>query len=259
MPLLEDLLAQPGFTPALLVVGVIMYGAWTAAYLAIIAIGFQDRTYGVPLVCVCLNVVWEFIFTFEVTDARLHWFLIWGNGLWFFFDVVIVTQLFLYGKNAQVTPWARDWFYAIAGGTLLAAMVGLYTSTIYFRDVKGVASSMTMNLAMSALFIPVLFARPHLRGLSYAAAWLKLIGTAAGSVFLYYWWPAQFKEGRMITHPEIPEPPGYGYMLFLYVTIFALDCLYVYLLGQQRRKLRSARGGGSAVPLRPAGAEGVTA
>jgi len=239
MTLLDDLLAQPGFTPALLIVGLIMYGAWTAAYLAIIVIGFRQKTYGVPLVCICLNVVWEFLFTFEVTDARLHWFFIWGNGLWFFFDLVIVAQLFLYGKNAQVVPWVKDCFYPVAVGTLVAAAIGLYTFTFYFRDVKGVASSMTMNLAMSALFVPLLFSRPDLRGLSYAAAWLKLVGTAAGSVFLYFWWPAQFNDGRMITHAEIPEPPSYGYLVFLYVAIFALDCLYVYLLGQQRRKIRA--------------------
>ncbi|MEZ4406436.1 MAG: hypothetical protein R3A52_08180 [Polyangiales bacterium] len=65
--------------------------------------------------------------------------------------------------------------------------------------------------------------------MSYGAAWLKMIGTAAGSVFLYRWWPAQFVNGRLITHPTIAEPVTYSYMVFLYVSILLADCVYIAL------------------------------
>jgi len=37
---------------------------WTVTYLLIIRRGFLDHTYGMPLVALCANLSWEFIFSF---------------------------------------------------------------------------------------------------------------------------------------------------------------------------------------------------
>jgi hypothetical protein len=37
---------------------------WTITYLLIIRRGVLDRTYGMPLVALCANLSWEFIFSF---------------------------------------------------------------------------------------------------------------------------------------------------------------------------------------------------
>jgi hypothetical protein len=237
--ILNEVLAQPGFSPALIGVGLVMYGAWTLAYLYIIISCFKQKSYGVPMITLCFNVIWEFCFSFNVMGSNLFWFFVWGNRLWFVFDVVIALQFFLYGRAQQVIPVLQRHFYLLAVATLLACSVGLYTFSFYFNDIQGAASSMTMNLVMSILYIFMLFNRPDCRGLSYPAAWLKMIGTAGGSVFLYVWWPAQFQNGRLIRHPEIPEPRTYSFMLFLYISIFVIDCTYIYLFAKRRRELAS--------------------
>jgi hypothetical protein len=37
---------------------------WTITYLLIIRRGFLDHTYGMPLIALCANLTWEFIFSF---------------------------------------------------------------------------------------------------------------------------------------------------------------------------------------------------
>ena len=148
MSFLDEILAQPGFSPSQLAVGAVMYLAWTAAYMHIIWKGFKDKSYGVPWSSMMLNVCWEAIFSFNLTDARLFWFFVWGNRLWLLFDVAIVYQFFKYGREVQTIPWLKQWFHPVAVASLVLSGVGLYTFTLYFNDLKGVASSMTMNGVM---------------------------------------------------------------------------------------------------------------
>lgn len=86
----DELMRQPGFPPPQVAIGAVMYLGWTAAYAIIIYRGFTEKTYGLPWPCIVLNVVWEAIFSFELTDARRHWFFHYGNRLWFVFDVLIL-------------------------------------------------------------------------------------------------------------------------------------------------------------------------
>ena len=216
-----------------------MYIAWTAAYGCIIWKAWKDKSYGVPFLGVCLNIAWEFLFAFDVLDSRLHWFFRVGNGFWFVFDILIFLQLWRHGREAQVLEPIRNNFHVIMVGLMVAAPVAFWSFTGYFHDVKGVASSFGLNLLLSALYIFMLINRPDLRGLSYPAAWLKMIGSVTGAVFVYFWWPAQFKDGHLITHPDISQPTTNSFMMFLYCGIFILDCIYIRLFAQRLRQLKS--------------------
>jgi hypothetical protein len=243
-PIAANALFGHGFTPALMVVGAVMYLTWTAAYLLIIRQCFREQTYGVPMVAVMMNIVWEFCFSFDVLNQNLALFFVWGNRLWFFFDVVIVYQLFKWGRGAQAIPPVRDHFYKITIPGLAATAVALPLAIVYVNDLDGIASSFTMNLSMSIMFPFMIFFRPGLEGLNYPAAWLKMIGTAAGAILCVWWYPAQFENGLRIPSLEIgqqiPEPPGYGYLNTIYILIFIVDCIYIYLLRDARRKLANA-------------------
>src|SRR3712207_6737729 len=69
---------------------------WTLAYLLIIRQGFLDRTYGMPLVALCANISWEFIFAFVYPHDLPQGAV---NVVWFSLDVVILFQLLLYGPR----------------------------------------------------------------------------------------------------------------------------------------------------------------
>lgn len=240
--LLNEILAQPGFSPGLLLVGCVMYGAWTAAYFSIILTCHRQKSYGVPWVSLVFNVVWETCFSFNLLDQRLFWFFLWGNRLWLAFDLVIAAQFLMYGPRVQVQPLLRRHFYPVAALTLAFCVGGLVTFTPYFNEFTGSTSSMMMNFSMSLLYIFMLLERPDLRGISYPAAWLKMIGTAGGSVFLYFWLPAQFENGHMRSHPDVPTPRTWTFMWYLYISIFVVDCIYIALVAKRRRELREAGG-----------------
>jgi len=227
-------------TPELRVIGVIMFGAWALAYYQILRAGFRDKTYGLPLACIFLDISWEYMFAFNRV-APLETSISWGNRLWFVADCVIVAQVFMYGRNAQSHPWVKANFYAIAVIGLAASFVGLYLFETYFLDIYGVASSFMINFVLSLLFIQLLLSRPDLKGLAYGAAWTKMIGSVAGAAFCYLWWPMQFKAGVLIRPPYLHEPPNYYFLYFLYGSIFVVDLTYIYLYRQRLMALRAAR------------------
>jgi uncharacterized membrane protein YpjA len=230
-------------TPTLQIVGLVMFGAWALAYVQILAAGFRQKTYGLPLACIFLNISWEFIFSFNLV-APAEYSLMWGNRLWFFADCVIVTQVFLYGRQSQANPWVREHFYKISIASLVASLVGLYTFAVYFNDIYGLAMSFLINFVLSLLFIPLLFSRPDLKGLPYSAAWTKMIGSVAGAVFCYLWWPMQFDQtGTLVRPPYTPQPPSSYLLYFLYLSIFVLDLTYIHLYRQRLKALRAEAAG----------------
>ena len=230
-------------TPTLLVLAAIMFGAWTIAYAQIVMSCFREKTYGLPLVSIFQNFSWELIFGFQLLAPGVV-ALVWGNRLWFLVDCVIVLQVFLYGKQSQTNPWVRDNFHTIALSGLLATGIGVYSFAAYFQDVYGLALSFLINLLMSVLFIAMIFARPDLKGMPYGAAWAKMVGTAAGALFCYIWWPMQFDaSGTLVRPPYIKAPPNQYLTYFLYVTIPTVDLLYIYLHRRQQKinAMRAAR------------------
>jgi hypothetical protein len=222
-------------TPTLMILAAVMFGAWTVAYAQIVYTSHREKTYGLPLVSIFQNFTWEFIFSFQLIAPGVV-ALVWGNRLWFVVDCVIVLQVFLYGKQSQKHPWVRDHFYAIAVASLVCTGFGVYAFAAYFNDVYGLALSFLINLLMSVLFIAMLFERPDLKGLPYGAAWAKMIGTAAGALFCYIWWPMQFDQaGTLVRAPYIKAPPNFYLPYFLYITIPIVDAVYIYLHRRQQK------------------------
>jgi hypothetical protein len=227
-------------SPALMAIGAVMFGAWTVAYAQIVLQCYRDKTYGLPLPSIYLNIAWEAIFSSNIVAPGVV-ALVWGNRLWFVVDAIIVCQVFLYGKADQTNPWIKKHFHAISVGSMLLSAVGLYHFATYFGDVYGLAASFLMNFAMSVMFIALLFSRPDLKGLPYGAAWAKMIGTMAGALFCYIWWPLQFDpNGVLIRPPHVMRPPTSGLLYFLYLTIPIFDALYIHLLWQRRKALATA-------------------
>ena len=237
-------------TPTLQAIGAVMFGAWTLAYVQILRAGFKEKTYGVPLACIFLNISWEFIFSFNLVTSSEATVLVWGNRLWFLADCIIVTQAFLYGRRWQTNPWVREHFHTICVAGLSASLIGLYSFATYFNDIYGLALSFLINFVLSLLFIPLLFSRPHLEGLPHAAAWSKMVGSVAGAVFCYIWWPMQFNEaGTLLRAPHIAQPPNSHLLYFLYVSIAILDFTYIYLYRRRWRALRAAPATGAYQPI----------
>ncbi len=90
------------------------------------------------------------------------------------------------------------------------------------------------NLIMSFLFLVLWYQRrPKLAGLSYGAAWTKMLGTGCTAIMGFFLFP-QIMRNQV----DKDERPGWHYV---YVIIFALDLVYVLLLWRARRAEASAQ------------------
>jgi hypothetical protein len=190
---------------------------WIIAYMLIIREGFRTRTYGIPMLCIGLNFTWELLyainFPFPNTIIEM---LRWA---WLVLDMVIVYQLFRFGRNAQTIPLIRQYFIPICVAMFASTFIGQLAFHYTFKDSYGATDAYMINLVMSMLFIFLYFGRRAGAGLSVGAAWAKMLGTgilSLGSCFMIKdWLKASF-------------------MVYLFVTIFVLDVIYIALLYRAR-------------------------
>jgi hypothetical protein len=209
------------------IVGTVGCVFWFLAYGFVIYQSHKDKAHGVPALALCLNFGWEFLGAFVWENPIPLWR--WFYRIWFLLDVAIFVQLWLYGKQQQRVPEVRRFFHPIVLFTLVLGTLGQWAFTRTFYDPMGFITAFAINLVMSQLFIGLYFERRDLRGLSYPAAWFKLLGTLCTSIECYYFLP--------IIHPHTDS---FAFPSFLYGAIFLLDALYVFLLQRARRASATA-------------------
>src|SRR3712207_4362408 len=199
---------------------------WTLAYLLMIRRGFLEGTYGMPLVALCANLSWEFIFSFVYPHDLPQRAV---NIVWLSFDLVIGLQLLMYGPR-EFAGLSRRAFYAVFVLALATSLGAVLSVTLEFDDFEGAYSAFGQNLMMSVLFLAMLYARKSLRGQSLSIALLKMGGTALASFAFYF---------------HNPEYDGSILLPFLYVAILVFDGIYagaVIVLSRRKGHNSLARG-----------------
>jgi hypothetical protein len=191
---------------------------WVLGYLFILKRCFSDRTYGLPLVAICLNFGWELLasFVFPNPVALWHFF----DRAWLFIDVLLVYQLWRWGKAEQRIPELARYFHPVVVLTFALGVWGQYAFVDSYRDRLGLVGAFGVNLIMSVMFVFFYFARRESgRGLSRAGAVCKMLGTLGTSI-----------ECHWVVRSIDPEMHSLAFLNFLSITIFAFDCLYLFLV-----------------------------
>jgi hypothetical protein len=203
---------------------------WIATYILIIRVGFKHRSYGVPLVALCLNFTWELYYTFlsspRCVDGRLDRATLAAFVVWLALDSVILFQLLRYGRDRQVIPEIRRFFYPVVLVTLTFAFLGFVTTNTPLGELAGTRDSGTtaayaINFVMSVLFVFFYFGRRDLNGISYWAAWTKLLATGVMSLANVLSYEGEYR--------------GRQFYLLLFVGITLFDICYVYLVHRARQ------------------------
>ena len=184
---------------------------WTITYLLIIRRGFLDRTYGMPLVALCANLSWEFIFSLVFPHGPLQRPV---NVVWFSLDLIVLYQLLRYGPR-EFARLSKKVFYAMVALGFCMAFLAVLFITLEFEDFDGVYSAFGQNLMMSVLFIVMLYSRKSLRGQSLSIALTKMGGTALASAgFLFF--SVSYEEWVLLP--------------FLYGSILIFDLIYFVMV-----------------------------
>jgi hypothetical protein len=237
---------------------------WVVAYVFIVRAGFRDRTYGLPLLAICLNFTWEFWLTAVSPPARLSAHVL--HGLWFVVDAIIVWQLFRFGRAEQRIPVVRRYFPAVVLATMAFALVGqvslraFLVGDEFFPDVEAIGIAYFDNLVMAILLVMMYFERPNQRGLSLAAAWAMTVGTtliSIGNVIVFNTGPdityeIQFRPvgvGPWLTTQRGTDALSLGFFYFLFVGILVMNAVYLVLLHRARQGL-PVQGADATAPAR---------
>lgn len=191
---------------------------WVLTYVFIVSKGFKDKTYGMPVIALCINFSWEFIFSFIQPHSPPQLFI---NYLWFGLDTIIVFQFFKYCKN-EFPSLSSLKIYSAFGLMTIAAFSTILLSAILLGDLRGVYIAFGQNLLMSILFVIMFLKRGKgLRGQSIFIAVFKMLGTGLTSIYFYLNEPAS--QSSFV----LPS---------LFASIFVFDLLYVILIADNYRK-----------------------
>jgi hypothetical protein len=191
---------------------------WILTYVFIISKGYKDKTYGMPLLALCANISWEFIFLFLLPHSPPQLYI---NYLWFVLDVIIVFQFFKYYKNEFSTRSSLT-LCVVFGISVATAFSIILSGGIFLGDVDGVYAAFGQNLLMSVLFVVMFFRRGNtLRGQSIFIAIFKMLGTGLTSLHFYLFEP--------VSQSSFMLP-------FLFVSIFFFDLFYTVLIVKQYKR-----------------------
>ena len=194
---------------------------WTALYVLAIRRGFLDKTYGLPIASVFLNIGWDLVnFAFVPGLAAPQRFL---SLFFFLIQLVIVYQVFRFWRReaSDIPSWQFYSGIALTAAFSFALMLG---TTLEFQEAPPWRSGYVNTFVSSALFIGMFYQRyDDLRGQSVYIGLAKLLGSGPLALALYLSpWPGF--EGSIL-------------LPILYLGIFLLDLYYVILMVVRSREL----------------------
>lgn len=200
---------------------------WTIVYILIIRRDFADKTYGMPLAALAINIAWEIRFSlaFYSPDIMLLPQVI--NTVWALFDIVIVFTVLKFGapafsKTYKAAP-GKGSFLGMFGFMLAFCFVSIFIGTDFLTTIPAFEGSVweaakliayAQNLLMSALFIAMIWQRDSVEGQSFWIAFCKWFGMF---IVMFNYLPS---------HPL----PTFGMMWLIFAAIEVCDIWYMILV-----------------------------
>ncbi len=195
---------------------------WVIVYCIFIKNIIKKKFIEMPVFAGCADIGWEFTWSF-LAATNMGRLLEHTYQVWFITDVAIFAGLLLYGWKQLTFDRLRGWYAPACVFTTVAWVLGVYSMHVTGLDTPiGATSAYLDQLCISFLYIPLLLRQKSLENFSFAAAWLRTIGTGMNTVFM-----------------NIHYPDNY-FLRFIAILATTLDCTYVYLFWSMRRQLRQA-------------------
>jgi hypothetical protein len=147
---------------------------------------------------------------------------------WLALDLVIVGQVVAWGAQGQL-PVVQRHFGVILLAAMLITYVGQWTYMQSTEDIDGTRMAWLGNLVMSILFLLTALTRHPRVGLSYPAAWAKLLGSAFFAAAMIFARTIGTDSKQLSVQSRARVKP---ILFFLFATVLLFDSLYVYALRQ---------------------------
>jgi hypothetical protein len=194
---------------------------WLLTYIIYIKNIFVHKFVEIPLIVVCLNIAWEFIWSFVFGSSvgdYLGKAIQIGYSLWFFFDCVIFYGILRYGYKQFQTEFFIENAKAIAIMTAIFGLIFFYTFNLAGYDTEiGTISAYLDNIMISSLYIFLFINHKEKALFSYQVAWYKMLGTGLISVALVWHWNDNY------------------FLMFITTVVLLLDIYYIYIVHKSRK------------------------
>ncbi|TAQ84219.1 hypothetical protein B7494_g7456 [Chlorociboria aeruginascens] len=168
---------------------------WSVSYILMTVKAFKEKSYAMPLYCLCLNITWEAIYGF-----------VYGPGLvnQIVFAQYMIVDVFLFyaiikSARHQWTPLvARNLTAIIVGMCLLCTWFHLAVAATFVPRVGRQVvfwSAWPMQLGISIGSNAQLLSRGHTKGHSINIWWTRMLGTVTAGMCFYwriYYWPERY-------------------------------------------------------------------
>lgn len=169
---------------------------WLITYITYIRNIFKFKYVEIPFIVVCLNISWEFIWSFPFGDSVGNYLgqaLQIGYMFWFFFDCVIFYGLMRFGYKQFDSDYLRNNSKLLGIALFLFGLGFFYTFNLSGYDTEiGTISAYLDNLVISSSYI-LLYRKTADKSLfSYGVAWYKMLGTGLISVALVLHWSENY-------------------------------------------------------------------
>lgn len=150
---------------------------WVLAYVLMIRRGLIDRSYGMPMVALCLNVAWESYFSL-FSDAQLTNRV--AYGIYLVADLGVLWTCWRFGPADFRSPLIRQYFRLATVAIFIGGFFLIRQFALSFDDGYGGISATFTTLLLSVAMVGMLLRRDNVKGQSLYIGLLVLIGNISG-------------------------------------------------------------------------------
>jgi hypothetical protein len=197
------------------VLSLIMTVAWVMVYILMIRRGFKDKSYGMPIAALCLNISWEFHYTFL---AQIEPAYRVANGFFFLFDAAVLYTCFRFGKEDCDWSIFKNNFVPFVIGILAGSFVVQQCFIRAFNDTYGTLTAGMITPLYCTLMIVMLIRRNSVKGQSIYIGLAILFGDAAGYIPTLY--------AQQVYSPAVPRL--WVHTVFIYSVLCNLFYVLLY-------------------------------
>ncbi len=166
---------------------------WVLAYAVYIINIHRKRCIDMAIFAAAGNIGWEFVWSWCPPTTDMGDLLVWAYRIWFIFDLYIFWGILKYGVKQITTPALRPLFkpLCIAAAVLQASLY--YAFKIQgFDTTIGATSAYLLQDFISILCVILLLRKPPGVYFSYPVAWLRSVGTATNTIFMFLHYPTNY-------------------------------------------------------------------
>jgi hypothetical protein len=189
---------------------------WVVVYAILIRNDIKFKIIEMPVIAGASNFAWEILWSlkYQPDTGQL---LVWTYRAWLLLDLYIFYKVLVDGNRFVATPLLKKHFKLVSIISMLAFLVlyNFYIAEGYATPI-GAHSAYSAQILISVYYLLLIFRLEDVSGLSLNIAWMRTIGTAMNTVFMFMHYP------------------DHHFLHTMGVLAFFMDMFYIWFLYQRR-------------------------